>query len=98
MLGMSVLSDLIGAAKAAHPSMSDLLTPRQLESAILMANGYSDKEIAKELGISTKTVQQHTWAVHRKLGITSGNGRKANVSLCKRALREGLIDIDERVA
>jgi len=98
MLVGSIPTQSVMAALPKKPTMKSLLTPRELETVLLMADGHSDFEIAVELDISKKTVQQHTWAVHRKLGIPFGNGRKANVHITKRALREGLIDLDERVA
>lgn len=40
--------------------MTDLtLSPRQVECCVLVAAGYTDKGIAKELGIGPRTVEQH---------------------------------------
>ncbi|WP_243093877.1 helix-turn-helix transcriptional regulator [Thermus thalpophilus] len=45
------------------------LTLREKEVAALAALGLSNKEIAKELGISEKTVKAHLTLVFQKLGI-----------------------------
>jgi DNA-binding NarL/FixJ family response regulator len=45
------------------------MTPRQSEVALLVAQGRTNKQIARELGISDKTVKCHVHAVLNKLGI-----------------------------
>ena len=47
------------------------LTPRQLAVLSLLANGKSNKEIARELTISEMTVKAHVTAVMRKLGVST---------------------------
>jgi DNA-binding NarL/FixJ family response regulator len=49
----------------------DQLTPREREVLRLIARGYSYKEIASELAISTKTVESHVSAVLRKLQLSN---------------------------
>jgi len=49
----------------------DQLTPRERQVLRLIARGYSYKEIAHELGISTKTVESHVSAVLRKLQLAN---------------------------
>jgi len=49
----------------------DLLTPRERQVLRLIARGYSYKEIALQLGISTKTVESHVSAVLRKLQLSN---------------------------
>jgi DNA-binding NarL/FixJ family response regulator len=63
-----------GAAGGAAPSFDpelDLLTAREREALRLIARGYTYKEIARELGISVKTVETHVSAVLRKLQLSS---------------------------
>ena len=45
------------------------LTPREKEVAALAALGLSNEEIAKELGISVKTVKVHLSLAFQKLGV-----------------------------
>jgi DNA-binding NarL/FixJ family response regulator len=49
----------------------DSLTLREREVLRLIARGYLYKEVALELGISTKTVEAHVSAVLRKLQLSS---------------------------
>ena len=49
----------------------DQLTRREREVLRLIARGYAYKEIARELGISTKTVESHVSAVLRKLQLAN---------------------------
>jgi DNA-binding NarL/FixJ family response regulator len=47
------------------------LTPRETESLALLAQGRSNAEIAKELGITEQTVKGHLWRLYRKLGVSN---------------------------
>jgi two-component system nitrate/nitrite response regulator NarP len=51
---------------AAGPSE---LTPREHETAALVASGLSNKQIAKMLGLTEGTIKQHLHSVFVKLGI-----------------------------
>ncbi len=62
------------------------LSGREREVLRLIAEGLSAKEIAAELGISTKTVEAHRTSLMRKLGA-----RKAT-ELVRYAVRHGLIE------
>ena len=55
---------------AADPEL-DQLTPREREVLRLIARGYAYKEVARDLGISTKTVETHVSSVLRKLQLSS---------------------------
>lgn len=52
-----------------------ILTPRQLEIAVLVVRGFTNKEIANKLGIAKTTVNHHmcgansTTGIFHKLGI-----------------------------
>ncbi len=58
------------AAPAFDPEL-DQLTQRERQVLRLIARGYAYKEIALELGISSKTVESHVSAVLRKLQLTN---------------------------
>jgi DNA-binding NarL/FixJ family response regulator len=52
---------------------SKLLSPRERGVALLIAGGLSNKDIARELGVSLGTVKVHVHNILRKLGETSRN-------------------------
>jgi len=45
------------------------LSPREMEILQLIARGYSNKEVAHELGISRQTVKNHMTSILRKLSV-----------------------------
>ena len=67
----------------------DELTPREQEVLTLIAEGFSNNEIADRLVISAKTVDRHRENIMRKLNLHN------RVDLVKYALRKGLIGLDE---
>jgi DNA-binding NarL/FixJ family response regulator len=66
-----VLDAFADVAPAAADPELDQLTPREREVLRLIARGYSYKEIARDLGISAKTVESHVSSVLRKLQLSS---------------------------
>jgi len=62
----------------------DLLTRREFEVAMLVANGKCDKEIARALGISGYTVREHIRRTFAKLGVSR---RTAIVSYVLRSIQ-----------
>ena len=59
------------------------LTAREREVALLLAVGTGNREIARSLGVSVKTVDTHRGHVLRKLGLRN------NVELARLAIRRG---------
>lgn len=55
--------------KDQSPSPTDMLTRREIEVAVLIADGKCDKEIARQLGISGYTVREHIRRIFAKLGV-----------------------------
>jgi DNA-binding CsgD family transcriptional regulator len=49
----------------------DQLTPRELQVALVLAEGHTLREAAAKLFLSPKTVDYHLRHVYRKLGISS---------------------------
>lgn len=45
------------------------LTPREREVMVLLTSGFSQREIAAELGISYETAKHHLSNIYRKLGV-----------------------------
>lgn len=67
----------------------DTLTPREQEVMRALAEGHASREVARRLGISPKTVDNHRANIMRKLGIHSA------FELVRYAARLGLIDLDQ---
>ena len=61
------------------------LTPRQIEVLRLMAAGSTTPEIARELGLSAKTVETHRGEIMKRVGIHD------IVGLVRYAVRVGLV-------
>jgi DNA-binding NarL/FixJ family response regulator len=55
-------------------SVADLLTSREREIALMASDGRSNKDIARELGLSEGTVKIHLHHIFRKLGVTTRAG------------------------
>jgi DNA-binding CsgD family transcriptional regulator len=64
---------------ARRGGLGELLTPRELQVAALVAMGRANKQIASELGISEWTVSTHLRRIFSKLGVDS---RAAMVAQC----------------
>jgi len=84
-----VLSDYFGGkTKRGIKGQSDPLSEREKEVLRLLAEGYSNQEVADLLYISRKTVENHRANIVRKTGA------QGHVGLTKYAARIGLIDLN----
>ena len=66
-----VLDAFAAAPPPAMHSELDALTRREREVLRLIARGYTDREVGRELFISPKTVESHVSAVLRKLQLSN---------------------------
>lgn len=66
----------------------DLLTDREREVLQLIAEGYTNREVAKSLFISVKTVEAHRAHIMQKLNIHD------IAKLVKYAIQKGLVDLN----
>jgi DNA-binding NarL/FixJ family response regulator len=66
-----VLDAFAGDAPPMTDPELEQLTPREREVLRLIARGYAYKEVARDLGISVKTVETHVSSVLRKLQLSS---------------------------
>ena len=73
-------------AAEAHEEPLDRLTPREREVLILIGRGFPNKLIARELGLSEKTVKAHVGRVLAKLEVTD------RTQAAVVAVRAGLVD------
>ena len=76
------------AARLAEGVTHVQLTPRELATLRLMADGKANKEIASELGISDRTVKTHLGHLFEKLGVAS------RTEAIKVAMRRGLVRLE----
>ena len=64
----------------------DLLSDREREVLVLLAEGFAIKEVAGRLGLSVKTVDAHRSKLMRKLGLHDRS------ELLRYAIRKKLIE------
>jgi DNA-binding NarL/FixJ family response regulator len=75
--GESVLPPSIASVVVQHLSGEPerapkaLLTPREMEVLCLVARGLSNHRVARELGLSVRTVEAHLTHIYDKLGVGS---------------------------
>jgi DNA-binding NarL/FixJ family response regulator len=77
------------AAKEGKKAPGLDLQPREVEVLRQAAKGLRNKEIAKELGISERTVQSHLSNIFSKLGVDS------RTEAILKALKQGWLDISD---
>jgi DNA-binding NarL/FixJ family response regulator len=68
--------------------LADELTPTELQIALLVAGGSTNKEAGAALFLSAKTVEAHFCRIYRKLGLRSRTelaARSAGASLAQAA-------------
>lgn len=87
-MAKKLLSDYLQRVKAGQDKDYDGLTKREMEILKLIAEGYTNQEIADRLVISITTVQTHRAHIMAKLGLRSP------AELIKYALRHGLVTLD----
>jgi DNA-binding NarL/FixJ family response regulator len=77
----------LSQSEAARPAEIEL-TSRETEVLQLIAEGYANKQIASELGLSVKTVEKHRQGVMNKLDIHDTAG------LVRYAVSKGFIEMN----
>jgi DNA-binding NarL/FixJ family response regulator len=81
-----LIEDFLHRARNDLPVRDDPLSPREQEVLKLVAEGYTNKQIAETLVISEKTVERHRANMLEKLGM------RDRVELTRYAIRQGLIE------
>jgi DNA-binding NarL/FixJ family response regulator len=81
--GGRYVSDIDADLDAAPP---DPLTPRELDVVKLVAEAYTNRQIAEILNVSEKTVESHRANVLSKLGM------RDRVELVRYAIKRGLVE------
>ena len=85
MLEPALANGAMATASVPPNLLAEPLTPRELEVLKRMAEGLSNKQIARELAISEHTIKFHVNAILGKLGAQS------RTEAVVRATRAGLI-------
>jgi DNA-binding NarL/FixJ family response regulator len=91
-LSEEVIQGLLRSGKGeagGYGSKYSLLTSREQQIMRLLAQGHTSKQIAQQLSISPKTVDNHRTNIMNKLEVHS------SLELVRYAARIGLIDVDE---
>jgi DNA-binding NarL/FixJ family response regulator len=81
-----LIADFLKRARQELPVRDEPLTPREQEVVKLVAEGYTNKQIAETLVISEKTVERHRANILDKLGM------RDRVELTRYAIRQGLVE------
>ncbi|MFZ2016470.1 MAG: response regulator transcription factor [Nocardioides sp.] len=93
MAGEVRLDHAVAAALAASlrtpPSVAQSLTAREREVVILVAEGATNREIGKRLGVAERTARTHVSNILAKLDLAS------RTQAAMWAVREGLVSADE---
>jgi DNA-binding NarL/FixJ family response regulator len=82
----ALIRDFLDRGRNGDPLREDPLTPREQEIVKLIAESYSNQQIADALVISVKTVERHRANILEKLGMHD------RVQLTRYAIRRGLIE------
>jgi DNA-binding NarL/FixJ family response regulator len=82
----ALIQDYLGRVRRGDTLPDDPLTSRELEVVKLVAEGYTGRDIARELVLSEKTVERHRSNILDKLGLSD------RVELTRYAIRRGLIE------
>ena len=85
-LGSSVAQNMALASIAGGDSPFDVLSPRELEVAMLLVQGLRQDAIAKRLSLSAKTINTHKSRLFEKIGVND------SIALARLAARYGLMD------
>jgi DNA-binding NarL/FixJ family response regulator len=84
----ALLAETEAAKSAPVPGNTprDLLTPRETGVLRLLAQGYTNRQIAEELSLSVRTVEGH------RANLTEKLGSRSRVALVRYAREHGLLD------
>ena len=81
----ALLGDVSSTAKSEQKPLNQL-TPREIEVLKLLAQGFTNRQIAKQLNISVRTVEAHRANLTNKLGLSSP------LQTVRYAMEHGLIE------
>ncbi len=85
-LGNNIAQNLALSTVEGSASPFDSLSPRELEVALLLTQGFRQEDIARRLSLSAKTINTHKARLFEKMGIHD------NIALARMASQYGLVD------
>ncbi|HEY0332668.1 MAG TPA: response regulator [Stenotrophomonas sp.] len=85
-LGTSIAQNMALSNLDGDASPFDLLSPRELEVALLLTQGLRQEDIARRLSLSAKTINTHKARLFEKIGIQD------SIALARLANQYGLLD------
>jgi len=85
--GETAMATIVSRAQGAADASAFKLTPREIDVLALMAEGASNKSIARQLGITVNTAKFHVASVLEKLDATGRTDAVAH------AARRGVINL-----
>lgn len=85
-LGSNIAQNLALSSMDGGNTPFDLLSPRELEVAMLLVQGLRQDDIARRLSLSAKTINTHKSRLFEKIGISD------SIALARLASRHGLLD------
>ncbi len=85
-LGSNIAQNLALSSMEGGNTPFDLLSPRELEVAMLLVQGLRQDDIARRLSLSAKTINTHKSRLFEKIGISD------SIALARLASRHGLLD------
>ena len=88
-IARKVISRFAGAGKAEQKRPPDVLSEREMEVLKLVTRGLSNRDIARELCLSIRTVQGHLGSIFNKLKVSS------RTEAVVHALKEGWITLND---
>lgn len=92
MIARHLLKRMQGGNSASKPSVAEpqgnnVLTPREMQLLKLLTRGYTYREVARDLEVSSHTVNSHIKNLYRKLSVNTKNEAVFT------ATRQGLLDM-----
>jgi len=70
------------------------LTPRQQQVCELVVQGFSDKEIGRQLGLSPRTIEDHKYQIYDALGIKRQLGFHNSILLVRMVLCARIAELE----
>jgi len=75
----SLIEEIVYPISKKRTSILDKLTPREIQIATLIREGKTTAEIAKNLTVSSKTIDFHRANIRKKLGLQTSEGERINL-------------------